>query len=115
MQVEFNLLEAEAQFGVVMDGLDVETYEVGTGTATSDYYLVLGHAGRRISGRLEYNAELFTRATAQRMSANWQVGVSLMFRSKLACTQARIVSGLYSDRLSMGCMQCSICVCRPVC
>ena len=57
-----------------MDGQDVEPYEVGTGTATSDYYLVLGHAGRRITGRLEYNAELFTHETAQQMASDWQVG-----------------------------------------
>ena len=76
LQVEFNLLEAEAQFGVVMDGLDVEPFEVGTGTATSDYYLVLGHAGRRITGRLEYNAELFLHESAQQMAADWQVGDS---------------------------------------
>ena len=73
LQVEFNFLEAEAQFGVEMDGLDVEPYEIGTGTATSDYYLVLGHAGRRITGRLEYNAELFTHETAQQMASDWQV------------------------------------------
>ena len=73
LQVEFNFLESEAQFGVEMDGLTVEPYEIGTGTATSDYYLVLGHAGRRITGRLEYNAELFTRETAQQMASDWQV------------------------------------------
>ncbi len=73
MQVEFNLLEAEAQFGVAMDGLSVESFEVSPGTAMDDYYLVLGHAGRRIAGRLEYNAELFAPATAQRFAADWQV------------------------------------------
>ena len=73
LQVEFNFLEAEAQFGVEMDGLSVEPCEIGTGTATSDYYLVLGHAGRRITGRLEYNAELFTHETAQQMASDWQV------------------------------------------
>ena len=61
-----------------MDGLDVEPYEVGTGTATSDYYLVLGHAGRRITGRLEYNAELFIHGTAQQMASDWQVGDSAL-------------------------------------
>ena len=72
--MELNLLEAEAQSEMVMDGLSVEPFEVGTGTATSDYYLVLGHAGRRITGRLEFNAELFLHETAQQMAADWQVG-----------------------------------------
>ena len=58
-----------------MEGLkEMELYEVGTGTATSDYYLVLTHAGGRITGRLEYNAELFKHTTAQRMASDWQVG-----------------------------------------
>ncbi len=58
-----------------MEGLrEMELYEVGTGTATSDYYMVLTHAGGRISGRLEYNAELFKHTTAQRMASDWQVG-----------------------------------------
>ena len=73
MQVEFNLLEAEAQFGVSMDGLTVETFELSPGTAMDDFYLVLGHSGRRIAGRLEYNAELFTEASARRFAADWQV------------------------------------------
>jgi hypothetical protein len=73
MQVEFNLLEAEAQFGVSMDGLTVESFELSPGTAVDDLYLVLGHAGRRISGRLEYNAELFKASTARRFAADWQV------------------------------------------
>ena len=78
LQVEFNFLESEAQFGIEMDGLKVEPYEMGTGTATSDYYLVLGHAGRRVTGRLEYNAELFAHETARRMAAEWQVRSCLM-------------------------------------
>ena len=79
LQVEFNFLDLEkshAQFKVAMADLNVETYEIGTGTATSDYYLVLEHVGGRITGRLEYNAELFSHATAQRMAADWQVGNS---------------------------------------
>lgn len=79
LQVEFNFLDlekAQAQFKVAMDDLNVESYEIGTGTATSDYYLVLEHVGGRITGRLEYNAELFSHATAQRMAADWQVGDS---------------------------------------
>ena len=60
-----------------MEGLrEMELYEVGTGTATSDYYMVLTHAGGRITGRLEYNAELFKHTTAQRMASDWQVGPS---------------------------------------
>lgn len=72
-QVELNLLEAEAQFGVSMDGLSVESFELSPGTAMDDFYLVLGHAGRRIAGRLEYNAEAFSAATASRFAADWQV------------------------------------------
>ena len=77
MQVEFNLLELppSEEALVKMEGLrEMELYEVGTGTATSDYYMVLTHAGGRITGRLEYNAELFKHATAQRMASDWQVG-----------------------------------------
>ena len=71
--MEFNLLPAEAQSTVCIDGLDVESFEVGTGTATSDYYLVLGQARGQIAGRLEYNAELFNHETAQLMASTWQV------------------------------------------
>lgn len=71
--MELNLLEAEAQFDIAMDGLAVEAFEVSPGTAMDDFYLVLGHAGRRIAGRLEYNAELFSPATAQRFASDWQV------------------------------------------
>ncbi len=56
-----------------MDGLSVEAFELSPGTAMDDFYLVLGHAGRAIAGRLEYNAELFTAATAARFAADWQV------------------------------------------
>ena len=79
MQVEFNFLDLEkahAQSRMALDDLTVESYEIGTGTATSDYYLVLEHVGGRITGRLEYNAELFSHATAQYMAADWQVGDS---------------------------------------
>jgi hypothetical protein len=89
VQVEFNFLDvekAQSQFKMAMSDLDVESYEIGTGTATSDYYLVLEHVGGRISGRLEYNAELFRHATAQRMAADWQVGD--LFNQKNA-TQAK--------------------------
>ncbi|CAL8464403.1 g3938 [Coccomyxa elongata] len=79
-QVELNLLEAEAQFGIAMDGLAVEAFEVSPGTAMDDFYLVLGHAGRRIAGRLEYNAELFSPATAQRFASDWQVILEDMAR-----------------------------------
>lgn len=72
-QVELNLLEAEAQFGVDMDGLAVEAFELSPGTAMDDFYLVLGHAGRAVAGRLEYNAELITAATAAQFAADWQV------------------------------------------
>jgi len=34
---------------------------------------VLGHAGGSLAGRLEYNADLFAPATAQRMLADLQV------------------------------------------
>ena len=71
--MEFNLLPAEAQSAVSIDGLNVESFEVGTGTATSDYYLVLGQAKGQIAGRLEYNAELFNHKTAQLMASKWQV------------------------------------------
>lgn len=71
--MEFNLLPAEAQSTVSIDGLGVESFEVGTGTATSDYYLVLGQAKGQVAGRLEYNAELFNHETAQLMASEWQV------------------------------------------
>ena len=72
LQVEFNLLEAEAQYGIELDGLTAEPSELSTGTASNDLYLVLGHAGGSLVGRLEYNADLFTPATAQRLLADWQ-------------------------------------------
>lgn len=72
LQVEFNLLEAEAQYGIELDGLTAEPSELSTGTASNDLYLVLGHAGGSLAGRLEYNADLFTPATAQCLLADWQ-------------------------------------------
>ncbi len=76
--MELNLLEAEAQFGVAMEGLAVESFELSPGTAIDDLYLVLGRVGRRIAGRLEYNAELFEPATARRMAASWQARARML-------------------------------------
>ena len=73
-QVELNLLEAEAQFGVSMDGLEVSSFELSPGQAVEDMYIVMGHSGQRIAGRLEYNSELFSPARAARIAAGWQVG-----------------------------------------
>lgn len=72
-QVEFNLLDAEAQYGIELDGLVTEPSELSTGTASNDLYMVLGHSGGSLEGRLEFNADLFTPATAQRLVDDWQV------------------------------------------
>ena len=73
MQVELNLLEAEAQFGVNMEGLQVESFEISPGTAIDDLYLVLGRVGKSIAGRMEYNAALFKPETVACIAADWQV------------------------------------------
>ncbi len=72
-QVEFNLLDAEAQYGIELDGLVTEPSELSTGTASNDLYMVLGHSGGSLEGRLEFNADLFTPVTAQRLVDDWQV------------------------------------------
>ena len=79
LQVEFNVLEAEAEFSVAMDGLETQAMELTTGTAMEDIYLVLSH-GRKcpgkpgvIAGRLEYNADRFNYVYACHMADTWQV------------------------------------------
>ena len=67
------MLEAEAQFSVAMEGLQVESFEISTGTAVNDLYFVLGRVGKGIAGRMEYNAALFKPETAARIAADWQV------------------------------------------
>ena len=70
--MELNLLEAEAQFGVNMDGLEVSSFELSPGNA-GHLYWVMGHAGQRIAGRLEYNSALISAPRAARIAADWQV------------------------------------------
>ena len=76
VQVELNLLEAEGQFGVNMDGLEVTSFEVSPGNAVDDLYICMGHSGQQIAGRLEYNNDVISPSRAARIAADWLVGGS---------------------------------------
>ncbi|HVR09570.1 MAG TPA: amino acid adenylation domain-containing protein, partial [Thermoanaerobaculia bacterium] len=70
-QVLFSLQDA-ALSDLRLPGLELRQLPVDTGTAKFDLTLNLGASGGGFAGRLEYDAELFDAATAERLLAHYQ-------------------------------------------
>jgi non-ribosomal peptide synthetase component F len=56
-----------------LPGLDVESIAIGTGTSKVDVNVTLEESEGRLFGTLEYNTDLFDRATVQRIVSHFKM------------------------------------------
>lgn len=69
VQAAFSYLPTVPERALRMPGIVSEPVEIETGVAKLELHLAVTHADEGLCCRLEYDAELFTEATAQRMLA----------------------------------------------
>jgi amino acid adenylation domain-containing protein len=89
-QVMFTLdVDAAGGRAPRLGGMETERLEVGTATTKFDLLLAMADEGGRLTGALEFRADLFEAATAERMAA--QLGVLL---EAMAADPERRLSGV---------------------